>query len=247
MAGDWVKAYRKMLTSEVFADPDPALLKLWIYCLLKANWKPKMFSGVLIPVGSFAFVSRNLASVLGVTKSKLWRDINKLENGTQIETQTNRKFTVVSICNWETYQGLEDDERNANRDTDRNANETQIGTKSGQKRNTNKEVKKERSKEQPTPAAPVEIPEALNSTVFKETLEEFRKMRSEIRKPMTPTAEKAILKKLAAWGVEAAIVALEKSTESQWQGVFKPKPEDMPAVEVSRVATDEDLLNWTPD
>jgi biotin operon repressor len=249
MAGDWVKVYRKMLSSEVFADPDPALLKLWMYCLLKANWKPKMFSGELIPVGSFAFVSRNLASVLGVTKSKLWRDINKLEIGTQIETQTNRKFTVVSICNWETYQGLEDDDRNANRDTNRDKNETQIGTKSVQKRTTNKEVKKERREEVKKQAAaqPVEIPQNLNQPDFIAALADFRQMRKEIKKPITPAAEKKLFARLEKWGVEKSIVALDRSTESQWQGVFEPKPEDMPAVAVSRVPTDQDLADWTPD
>jgi biotin operon repressor len=249
MAGDWVKTYRKMLASEVFLDSDPYLLKLWIYCLLKANWKPKPFSGVMIPIGSFAFVSRNLAGVLGVSRGKLWRDINKLETMSQIETQTNRNFTVVSICNWETYQDIEDDDR----DTD----EPQTETKTGRKRTTggttngttNKEVKKGRSKEvkETTASQSVPIPENLNQPDFVSALEDFRQMRREIKKPFTPAAEKKLFAKLAKWGTEKAIVALDKSTENSWQGVFEPKPEDMPATVVSRVPTDADLAEWSPD
>jgi len=234
------------------------LCRLWIYCLLTANWKPKdwtipgTFTPISIPRGSFICGRKSLHEALypktdrrevqTPAESTVWRWLMALKDMGCLKLQNvNNRCTLVSVVKYDTYQPNKKEMRTSNEQpTDNQPTTNEQATR------TTKEGKKVIRKEE-TPAAPVVIPENLNTTVFKETLEEFRQMRKEIRKPMTPTAEKAVLKKLAAWGIDKAVVALEKSTASQWQGVFEPKPEDMPAVAVSRVPTDQDLLDWSPD
>lgn len=108
MAG-WLKLHRKILESQVFSDPD--LLRLWIMLLCRANFKPSFFRGREIGVGQVAFSQRLFCDSLGVSKGKLHRDLNRLKLAGMITIEAGRDFSVASVCNWETYQSPEEDER----------------------------------------------------------------------------------------------------------------------------------------
>jgi hypothetical protein len=69
----------------------------------------------------------------------------------------------------------------------------------------------------PSPVLPFESEE------FRQAWSDFVSMRKEIKKPLRPTATKAMLKKLQAAGEQLAIEALRESTANQWQGVFLQK------------------------
>jgi len=70
------------------------------------------------------------------------------------------------------------------------------------------------------PALPFESEE------FRQAWSDFVTMRKEIKKPLKPTATKAMLKKLHEAGERLAIQALRESTANQWQGVFLTKERD---------------------
>lgn len=110
MAG-WLKLHRKILESQVFSDPD--LLRLWIMLLCRANFKTSYFRGREIGVGQVAFSQRLFCDSLGVSKGKLHRDLNKLKAAGMLSIEAGRDFSVASICNWETYQGIDQDDRGA--------------------------------------------------------------------------------------------------------------------------------------
>jgi hypothetical protein len=65
------------------------------------------------------------------------------------------------------------------------------------------------------------IPPELDDPRFLEVWQEWIKHRSEIRKKLTPSASKKQLKKLAGWGLERAINAIEHSIAGGWQGIFE--------------------------
>lgn len=101
--GDWIKLYRKTLDSCVASDD--WLCRLWVQLLLRANWKPSWFAGTQIEVGQLAFSQGNLAAELKVHRSTLTRGLKKLSDLGQITvSNANNRFSVVTICNWETYQ-----------------------------------------------------------------------------------------------------------------------------------------------
>jgi hypothetical protein len=100
--GDWVKMHRKIIDSRVFSD-DRAL-KLWIWCLATANWRSSWFEGVEVGVGELVFGQRSVAPVLKMSPSTAWRTLKRLESWDMVRLKTNRKFTIVSLCQWSTYQ-----------------------------------------------------------------------------------------------------------------------------------------------
>lgn len=67
---------------------------------------------------------------------------------------------------------------------------------------------------------------------------EFCKHRSEIKSPMTPTAAKALIKKLKVWGEHNAKNAIARSIENGWKGVFPP---DMKAKPKSQMTLQEEM------
>jgi hypothetical protein len=109
---DWVKLFRKTLDSQVFSDAE--LFRLWIYLLVRANFKPSYFRGQEIARGQVAFSHRLLVDALGISKGKLDRDLKRLVAMKSITIQAGRSFTVATICNYERYQGADDEQRGAN-------------------------------------------------------------------------------------------------------------------------------------
>lgn len=111
MAGDWIKLHRCITESGLFADD--WLTRLWIWCLVRANYGPQTFYGATIHPGEFVTSMENAAEVLGKSKSTVWRGLQKLASDEyrcielRLLINVKRKFTVITICNWTTYQSTE--------------------------------------------------------------------------------------------------------------------------------------------
>src|SRR5262245_1535454 len=126
----WLRLWRKLRDSRVFSHPDPWLLKIWIWCLLEAGWKPCWKRGCETPIGAFVTDYSQAATQLNTSRSKVYRTLQTLAEWGQIRLEVKRRFTVVTICNWWTYQAEEVNERNATETQlkrKRNATETQNG------------------------------------------------------------------------------------------------------------------------
>ena len=102
MSNDWVKIHRKTIDSRVFSDD--FLFRLWMWCLLKANWKRGWKNGREIPPGSFATGELSASDQLGVSGSKWRRGMDKLKEFGCINTKATNRFTIVTIEKWELYQ-----------------------------------------------------------------------------------------------------------------------------------------------
>lgn len=133
--------YRQIMNSSVWTNSDT--LKVWVWCLLRAKYDPSSWEvegeSVTIERGQFVTGSFSACDQLGMPKTTVWRHLKKLEYWGNIKIKSGRKFSLITICNYETYQDF-----NGEGGTDvvheRNASETPTGTV--------KERKKERKKEQ---------------------------------------------------------------------------------------------------
>lgn len=143
MAGDWLKLHRQILDSAVFANPD--LLKLWLWCLCRATYKPQhvpMQTGrgstvVTIGPGQFIFGRNEAAKSLKMKPSTVANRLKKLQTLGNIDTQPGSHFTVVTVNNWASYQTEPVDETGQ----DCQATDKQPAG-NGQASDTNKKVKK---------------------------------------------------------------------------------------------------------
>jgi hypothetical protein len=69
----------------------------------------------------------------------------------------------------------------------------------------------------------IPIPGNLESPQFAEAWTDWKKHRSEIRKPLTPTAAKAQLGQFSEWGRNRAIAAIKHTIAKGWQGIREPE------------------------
>lgn len=98
----WIKLYKKMLDWEWYKDLNT--FRLFIHCLLKANWKDGEFEGISIPKGSFVTSNKKLIEETGLTNQNVRTSLKKLEKSKNLTIKTTNKFTVISINNFDKYQ-----------------------------------------------------------------------------------------------------------------------------------------------
>lgn len=112
---DWIKVHRKLLDSDVFANPDT--LKIWIWLLLKANYKDRTISlktgkgyeDVLVKRGKVLFGRNKAEEFLHMSSSKIYRHIQKLESLGKVSVKSNNHYSIITICKYELYQSLKED------------------------------------------------------------------------------------------------------------------------------------------
>jgi DNA-binding phage protein len=138
----WIKVHRKILDNPVvFKDADH--FAVWMYLLLEATRKeyPVIFGGekIMLKPGQLTKGRSQIARETGVEQSKVYRILKSLKNEQQIEQQTSNKCTLITVLNWETYQG---DEQQPEQQLNNNRTTTE------QQLNTKQEEKKKRIKEE---------------------------------------------------------------------------------------------------
>ena len=85
-----------------------SLFTLWVYCLLKANHKPNTFiwngEQVTIQRGQFISGRKEIAKELNMNESCTYRNLKKLEKLGNVNIKSNNKFSLITICKYNTYQ-----------------------------------------------------------------------------------------------------------------------------------------------
>ncbi len=106
----YVKLYRSVLQHPVFANGD--LLRLWLWCLLRAAFKPTtiaMRTGrgrteVLLKRGEMLFGRYTCAGELGIAPSTAQRQLTKLERMGCIKRYPKAHYTLVKVLHYNEYQ-----------------------------------------------------------------------------------------------------------------------------------------------
>lgn len=137
MHDGWIKLYRKLLESPIFDNPD--LLKVWIWCLLKASHVDHTqvigLQEIHLKSGQFVFGRKKAAIELNMSEAKVYRLIKKLELLGNLNIKSNNKFSVITIVNWDFYQN---DQLQSEQQTEQQ-NEQQMNSKVNNKRTTNEQ------------------------------------------------------------------------------------------------------------
>ena len=100
---DWIKLFRRIIDSEVFQDD--WLCRFWIWCLCKASYRDMTYGPYKIKRGQFITGRNNGASELHVHPSKFYRGLNRIAEMGNIAVVTDKARTIVTVCNYNDYQG----------------------------------------------------------------------------------------------------------------------------------------------
>jgi len=115
MAAGWVKLHREIMQHEVWADP--VTLKVFLWCVMTARRAAQEFRGERLQPGQFT-TGRKVAAVdLEMHESQVYRTFQRLQAMGCIVVEANKVRTIVTVCNWRTYQDGDDDtEHQSNND-----------------------------------------------------------------------------------------------------------------------------------
>ncbi len=219
MAG-WIKLYRKLKDSLVFDNPE--LLKVWIWCLLKATHDDYTqmigLQEVELKKGQFIFGRKVAANELKMSESKTYRLIKKLENMQNLNIKANNKFSVITIENWEIYQS---DNNNNEQQSEQQMNNKR--TTNEQQMNTNKNIKNNKNINNIYTL----FDSYSDNAYLRQALRDYSIMRNKIKAPLTERAVTLLLNKLDALAStdELKIKLLENATLSNWKSVYPLKEE----------------------
>ena len=86
----------------------PNMFGFWILLLLKANWKPAYFKGILVPRGSLITSARNLAKESYLSVNTVRRLLKLLEEEHQITRTVTQSWTQINIVNYSKFQDFEE-------------------------------------------------------------------------------------------------------------------------------------------
>ena len=103
----WIKLHRKLWDNPVVTK-DPEHLAVWIYLLTNATHErhKTLYGGkpITLKPGQLITGRVKISKATGVNQHKVDRVLKLFASEQQIEQQSNRYGSVISICKWDKYQ-----------------------------------------------------------------------------------------------------------------------------------------------
>ena len=200
----YVALHRKILENPIVCK-DSDYFSIWSYLLLMATHTEidGIFKGNRIKLKSGQLLTgrKSISKQFSINESKVQRVLKKLEIEQQIEQQTSTKNRLVTIVNWSEYQKSEQQ------------NKQQVNNK-----RTTSEHKQECNK-----GNNERIDIYTDNLELKNTLKDFIKMRTKIKKPMTDKAITLLFNKLDSYKDDVKIKMLNNSILNNWASVYPLK------------------------
>lgn len=102
MSEPFVKIYKKLLKWEWYDDVNTC--RVFIHCLLKANWKSGSWHGVEYQAGEFITSLETLANETSLTVMQVRTAIRHLVLTGEITSKQQGRNRIITVNNWNDYQ-----------------------------------------------------------------------------------------------------------------------------------------------
>ena len=108
MSKSFITLNRQILEWEWYHDHK--MYKLFIHCLLKANWKDKKWMGITVKRSSFVTSLQKLSEQTGLTIKEVRGALSRLEVTGEItlnkpdSEKKGKPYTLVTVCKYDIYQ-----------------------------------------------------------------------------------------------------------------------------------------------
>lgn len=110
----YIRVERDAIEHPFFRRTEFSEYEAWLWLLGEAAWKPRQSRlgefFVALERGQLVAAVRYLADEWGWSKGKVERFLFRLKNEAMIETQSGTGINVITICNYDKYQGSTEDD-----------------------------------------------------------------------------------------------------------------------------------------
>jgi len=80
------------------------MVHLFIHLLISANYEKGTWQGVTIERGQLATGRNSLHEATGISEQSIRTCLNRLKSTNEITIQSTNNFSIITICNFDTYQ-----------------------------------------------------------------------------------------------------------------------------------------------
>ena len=216
----WIKLWRRLLKHIIWkkSTPEQKVILITLLCMANHESSEWEWRGEEFKVGAGQFITsldsiRDIAGK-GISIQNIRTALKKFKSKpfsflTYKPTSTGR---LITILNWDTWQG--DDEKLTRELT-------------GNQQRGNKDLTPNKNDKNNKKRKELELPDFINLEIWKA----FKAHRVQIKRRMTPHAERLVINKLIKFkeGGHDPNAIIELSIENGWISVFEPKQEASPS------------------
>ena len=99
---EYIKLFRRLLKWEWYTDVNTT--KLFLHCLLKANWKDGSWHGYKYKRGQFITSLASLARETGLTVKEVRTALKHLERTGEVASWHDSKIRIITVKSYDQYQ-----------------------------------------------------------------------------------------------------------------------------------------------
>lgn len=208
----YLKSQRDRFKHHLFRNEKYCRGYAWDWLVAQAVWKDTTVEvkgkTIRLKRGQLCHSIRFIAGAWNWDKAAVSRYLTRLKTETMVDTHTETGQTVITICNYDTYQGEGLDAKTVS--------ETPDETEVRQQRDSSETKKKKEKKEKKE-----NIADILASRCSSDVAADFVEHRRQIKRPLTELAAKRMVAKLEGHPDPDGVLNL--SIENGWQGIFPEK------------------------
>lgn len=147
----WIKIHRKLARWEWYTCSKT--VHLFLHLILNANHKDGKWKGRTIKRGQLVTGRKALSAQTGISEQSIRTCLQNLQNAKNVTSKSTNKNTIITICNYDDYQGVETEaNQQINQPTNQQTTNKQPATNQQLTTNknvkNNKELKKVKNKEE---------------------------------------------------------------------------------------------------
>jgi hypothetical protein len=195
----WIKLHRELIDWEWYTDHNTC--RLFIHCILRANFEDKVWRGIPIKRGSFYTSLDTLASETGLSNRQIRTALDKLSMTGEVTSSGMARGRMITVANYSDYQ--QDDRLSVNEKAGKGQAIDRVAT-------TNKNLKNEKK---------IIIPDGINQQAWNEWID-YRKSK---KKTVSQKAANKQFKLLTNYDFDVQQHIIDHSIQNDYQGLFAPK------------------------
>jgi len=129
--------------------------RLFLHILLKANFKDNEWRGQTIKRGQLITGRKQLSLETGLSEQTVRTCLERLKSTSEITSKSTSKYSIVTVCNYEEYQSLDNANQQSTSKLTNNqpATNQQLTSNQPQRKKVKKEKKEKKSTSTPEPQA----------------------------------------------------------------------------------------------
>lgn len=205
---------------------DANTFRVFFHLLLKAQYQAGEYMGIPIQRGQVITGRKLLAAELNISEQGVRTAIDHLINSGEIVRQSTNKFSIITICKFDSWQELaetanQQSNHQINQPTNQRNNHIQIIEENNNKKN--KEDKKKKSEPKFDVRADLSYVDMFYVDVWNEWLDYKDEINKQYKTQRGAKAAFTELMNLSGGDVATAQAIIEQSFKKNWDGFFALK------------------------